>query len=208
MAGSVASRIARVARHLATHPRHIAPYMRMNPRLASPLELGLPWFAWTAIEFLDRHVQSAMTIFEYGSGGSTFYLACRAASVQSVEDDAGWHARVRQQLEARGIGNVDLRLCPYDFVRADRFEDSDYLQAIGDERFDVVVIDGTEYDVPVRPVCFRHAERRVKPGGIVVVDDAWRYPALRGSSRALNQRSFTGTGPARFGVTVTDVHFY
>lgn len=208
MHGSVATRLARVVRYLATHPRHIAPYVRMNPRVSSPLELGLPWFSWGAIEFLDRYVRPSMTIFEYGSGGSTLYFARRGASVRSVENNADWQVRVIEKLRTQGIDNVEIRLRPYDFVRAVHFEESEYLHAIGEDRFDVVAIDGSEYDVPVRPVCFRHAERHVKPGGIIVVDDSWRYPALRERSRAVRWKSFVGTGPARFGVTSTDVHHY
>jgi predicted O-methyltransferase YrrM len=60
----------------------------------------------------------------------------------------------------------------------------------------------------VRPVCFARAERQVRPGGIIVVDDSWRYPALRQANRARHFRDFQSVGPFRPGVTSTDIFFY
>ena len=60
----------------------------------------------------------------------------------------------------------------------------------------------------VRPICFRKAEEHVKPNGIIVVDDSWRYPSLRENNRARDVKVFQSVGPCLLGVTSTDVFFY
>ena len=79
----------------------------------------------------------------------------------------------------KGVSNVTLKLSPFDFKNPVGFENSDYLHAMPEEKFDVIVVDGSEEWTQVRPICFQKAEDRVKPGGIIVVDDSWRYPGLR-----------------------------
>jgi predicted O-methyltransferase YrrM len=72
----------------------------------------------------------------------------------------------------------------------------------------VIIIDGTEEWIHVRPTCFRLAEERVKSGGIIILDDSWRYADPRRSNKAKRVESFVSTGPCRPGVTSTDVFFY
>jgi hypothetical protein len=48
----------------------------------------------------------------------------------------------------------------------------------------------------------------VKPGGIIAVDDSWRYVQLRHSSNAKRVEVFESVGPARLGITSTDIFFY
>ncbi len=76
------------------------------------------------------------------------------------------------------------------------------------EKFNVIVVDGTEEWIQVRPICFSRAETRIKAGGIIVVDDSWRYPQLRTNHCAKYYRTFQSVGPGRPGVTSTDVFFY
>lgn len=209
MKGSNLTKMSRALAHLATHPQHIASYLSSGPLSAkSPLENGLPWFSLSAIQFLDSFVSESMNIFEYGSGGSTVYFAKRAGSVTSTEENKDWLERVQTELTASGIANVTLQYRPFDFHRAEHFEQSEYLYSIPDRAFDIIIIDGTEESILVRPTCFYYAESKVAPGGIIVVDDSWRYPELRSRNRAKSFREFRSIGPCRPGVTSTDVYFY
>jgi SAM-dependent methyltransferase len=149
-----------------------------------------------------------MAVCEFGSGGSTLFSARRAKSVLSIEDNADWFFRVKERLRQQGIRNATVQLHPFDFKNPAGFENSDYLNAMPDGPFDVLIVDGTEEWVPVRPACFERAERCVKPGGIIVVDDSWRYPSLRTRHRAKRVEVFQSVGPCRPGVTSTDVFFY
>ena len=52
------------------------------------------------------------------------------------------------------------------------------------------------------------AQTRIKKNGIIVVDDSWRYPEIRQRNAARRFQIFQSVGPARPGVTSTDVYFY
>jgi predicted O-methyltransferase YrrM len=82
------------------------------------------------------------------------------------------------------------------------------LHAMPDEKFDLIVVDGSEEWTHVRPICFAKAEDHVKEGGIIVVDDSWRYPTLRQKHHAKDLKIFQSVGPCRPGVTSTDIFFY
>ena len=147
-------------------------------------------------------------LFEFGSGGSTLFLASRCASVESVEDDTIWAGLVEERAAKLGLTSVNVRRCPFDFNAAEQFEESAYLAEVSGSDYDVIVVDGADNDFTIRPRCFRLAENQVRPGGIIIVDDSWRYTALRNEHRAKRVEVFESVGPARFGVTSTDIYFY
>ena len=209
MHGNVPKKIGRVVTSLFLHPQYISRCLThnlLNGR--TPLDLEIPWFSYSAIDFLNGFVQPHMTVAEYGSGGSTLFFAQRAKSVFSIEDNARWFQLVRARLEEKAIHNVSIRLCPFDFKNPAGFEYSAYLHAIPDERFDIIVVDGSEEWTVVRPICFKKAEDRIRKGGIIIVDDSWRYPELRELNKANSWRTFQSVGPCRPGVTSTDIFFY
>jgi precorrin-6B methylase 2 len=209
MHGTIPQKIGRVLGNLALHPQYISRCLSHNLfNGKTPLDLEIPWFSYAAIDFLDDFLQPQMTVCEYGSGGSTIFFSRRVRSVFSIEDNPKWHDLVSQRLQQHSITNVTLKLCPFDFKNPKGFEQSDYLHAIPEERFDVIVVDGSEEWTQVRPICFEKAEGHIKPGGIIVVDDSWRYPTLRQRNRATAQRTFQSVGPCRPGVTSTDIFFY
>ncbi len=209
MHGTVPKKIGRVIGNLVAHPKYIPRCFSHNLiNGKSPLDLELPWFSYAAIDFLAGFTRPAMTVFEYGSGGSTIFFARRVARVLSVEDNPEWHERVSDRLRQKGLTNARLELCEFNFKDPVGFEHSAYLHALPDDPFDIIVVDGSEEWTQVRPLCFERAESRVKPGGIIVVDDSWRYLALRRNHHARNHRIFQSVGPCRPGVTSTDVFFY
>ena len=209
MHGTVSQKIGRVIGNLILHPQYISRCVVHNViNGKTPLDLEIPWFSYAAIDFLKQFVQPQMTVFEYGSGGSTVFFAKRAASVFSVEDNPKWFEWVSRRVQQQGLSNVTLKLCEFDFKDPVGFEHSAYLQAIPDEKFDIIVVDGSEEWTQVRPICFAKAESRIKGGGIIVVDDSWRYPALREDHHAKKLQVFQSVGPCRPGVTSTDVFFY
>jgi len=209
MYGTVPQKIGRVITNLILHPQYISRCLTHNIlHEKTPLDLEIPWFSYAAIDFLEDFLKPNMSVCEYGSGGSTLFFAQRVNSVFSIEDNAKWFELLSARLLQKDIRNVTLKLCPFDFKEPKGFENSEYLHAIPDQRFDVIVVDGSEEWTQVRPICFQKAEARVKQGGIIVVDDSWRYPRLRQSSRARNHKIFQSVGPCRPGVTSTDIFFY
>lgn len=106
-------------------------------------------------------------VFEFGSGGSTLWLAERAARLESVEDDARWHAAVTDALRERGFAGVRVHLVETAAI-------PDAIEGTGE--WDVVFVD-----------CMTQNERRrsivlgaqyVKPGGWLVADD-YDFPLTR-----------------------------
>jgi hypothetical protein len=209
MHGTVPVKVGRLLANLMLHPQYISRCLAHNLLNGkTPLDLELPWFSYAAIDFLKHYLQPGMSVCEYGSGGSTLFFARRVKSVFSIEDNSHWFNLVSNRLREKGIKNAQLKLCPFDFKNPTGFENSAYLQAMPNERFDVIVVDGSEEWTKVRPICFAKAERRVKPGSIIVVDDSWRYPVLRKTHHARSYKVFQSVGPCRPGVTSTDVFFY
>lgn len=209
MTGTVSRKIGRVIGNLIAHPQYISRCLAHNViNGKTPLDLEIPWFSYAAIDFLERFVQPHMSVFEYGSGGSTLFFARRAKKVVSVEDNAKWFEWVSLRLQQKGLQNATLKFCEFNFKEPTGFEHSAYLHAMPDGRFDIVVIDGSEEWTQVRPICFEKAQSRVKEGGIIIVDDSWRYPMLRKNHHAKKFEIFQSVGPGRPGVTSTDVFFY
>jgi len=209
MHGTIPQKIGRLVTDLILHPQYISRCVTHNlVNGKTPLDLQIPWFSYAAIDFLEKYIKREMTVCEYGSGGSTLFFAERAKSVYSIEDNAKWFDLVQARLTERSVRNVTLKLCPFDFKNPAGFESSEYLNAIPNERFDVIVVDGSEEWTQVRPICFSRAESRVKPGGIIVLDDSWRYPTVRQNHKANAFKVYQSVGPCRPGVTSTDIFFY
>ena len=209
MHGTVSQKIARAVGNLLSHPQYISRCLSHNVfNDKTPLDLEIPWFSYAAIDFLEGYLQPPMTVCEYGSGGSTLFFARRTQSVFSIEDNPTWYNLVSARLQEKGIKNAKMKLAPFDFKKASGFEESEYLNAVPDEKFDVIVVDGSEEWTQVRPICFQHVEPRIRPGGIIIVDDSWRYPSLRKENKATRHEVFQSLGPCRPGVTSTDVFFY
>lgn len=209
MQGTVAEKVSRLAGNLATHPGYAARYVSDNVlHKRTPLDLERPWFSYAAIDFLEKALRPEMNVCEYGSGGSTIFFAKRLQSVYSIEDNSSWYELVTQRLKEQGIRNAELGLFPFDFKNPAGFEGSAYLNAVPDRPFDIFVVDGSEEWDLVRPICFKHVEPKVRPGGMIIVDDSWRYPELRTGSKAKRVQTFQSVGPFRPGVTSTDIFFY
>jgi hypothetical protein len=209
MHGTVPQKIGRVIGNLIAHPQYISRCVAHNLiNGKTPLDLEIPWFSYGAIDFLEEHVLPDMSVFEYGSGGSTLFFARRTRKVTSVEDNPQWFEWVSGRLKQKGLTNASLSLRQFNFKEPVEFEKSEYLNALPDEKFDIIVIDGSEEWTQVRPICFAKAEGRIKKGGIIIVDDSWRYPTLRKNHHARNLKIFQSVGPCRPGVTSTDIFFY
>lgn len=120
-----------------------------------------PWLTREAISFFDGYLRSDMCGFEFGSGRSTRWLARRMARLISIEDDPSWFQRVRRDVENL---NVDYRFAS---TAAGCREYVSQLLAFPDATFDLILIDGS-----CRDRCISAAATKIKPGGIVVLDNA------------------------------------
>ena len=205
MDGTLVTKAFRLMGHFVEHPTMLSRYLSTNFFGRTPIELRLPWIAFTAIDFLNNWIQSSMSVFEWGAGGSTLFFASRTRNVVSVEHEVNWYNHVHEALCAHGCTNVDLRLLPFATCDVEQFNSSEYLLAVQEEKWDVIMIDGIlgygsggNYG-SYRQICFCLAEKYVLPGGIIVVDDIWMFPELRNINKASAYESFKSVGPCRPG---------
>ena len=175
-------------KHLLTWLRSFEPDALLDQRL--------PWIVFGATDFLEDYLNRErlhgrpLRGFEYGSGGSTLFWLAFGATVVSIEHDPQWYARLRQRLDA--ASPVDYRLVLPEPGEADshgadiadpdsyRSEDASFrgytfcnyvsqIDSFPGGHFDVILIDGR-----ARPACIQHSVDKVRPGGLLVLDNADR----------------------------------
>jgi hypothetical protein len=136
-----------------------------------------PWLTPAAVRFCEAVLAPPMRGWEFGSGRSTPWFAARLGHLVSIEHDPQWHAAVRERLA--GAGNVDYRLVPLDHSPGEPERPAydplpRYVAAIAaepDESLDLVVIDGH-----YRTTCVRTCLAKIRPGGLLLVDDLDMWP--------------------------------
>lgn len=167
--------------------RHWTPRYIVN-RLAlayhqrmSPFD---PWLTKTACAFLGDWINPTDIGLEWGCGRSTLWFAERAKKLTSVEHNPHWYCLVRSRLKERKIANVDLRLVPLPSAPND---ESDPYVGVGYE-FENDSLDFALVDGQMRSQCAQVALRLVKPGGILIIDNAeWFIPHDSRSPGALTR---------------------
>ena len=199
-------RILKLIKNLTTNPDLLVPYFKTSILSRKyPIEYPYPWWAFRAIERADEVLQNKR-IFEYGTGGSTVRYAKVAKAITSVEDDKKWLEMVSNHVKQSS--NVTLRYEPFNFKAPEGFQNSSYLHAVDSGIWDVVIIDGQDWTFKERLTCFHHAEPKMQPGGIIIVDDFWRYEELLANNQAKQIEVFESVGPCRIGVTSTAFFYY
>lgn len=148
----------------------------------TPLNHGLPWMNFAAIDFLEQTLTPKSKVLEWGVGGSTVFWSTRAGEIVSIEHDAAWFERAREQLahlEGRDppltlrlveprpgeAGDYSSGLEPY---RDMSFEA--YVKAITEypkAYFDLIVVDGR-----ARMACLHACVDYLAPGGTILLDNA------------------------------------
>ena len=201
-------RVWKLATNLIKNPDLITPWVRtsiLSKRY--PLDYPLPWWSFRAIQAADEVVKGKR-IFEYGSGGSTVRFSQTAKFIRCVEDDKKWLSLVKNKLSDRKIKNVELIHKEFNFKDPVNFEASDYLLALGDEQWDIVIIDGQDWTFKERLKCFAFVEPKMKPGSLIILDDFWRYTEVLEKTASRNVQIFESVGPCRLGVTSTAFFYY
>ena len=146
-------------------------------------KLDLPWWTFGAIDHVDailRERGAHMTVFEYGSGASTLWLARRCRMVYSVEHDPDWAGQARLLCEGHANASISsvpaTQAVPSTRCRSQRagwtnLSFDRYVESIRTHPFDfdLIVIDGR-----CRAECLSEAMRKLKDGGLIVFDNSNR----------------------------------
>jgi SAM-dependent methyltransferase len=146
-----------------------------------------PWIVPAAIAWLGRRLRSDWSVLELGAGRSTPWLARHAGRIISFEDNEFWADRTRDRLAELALGNVELRQLPVE-------EFAPAVESLPDFSFDLVVVDFLEAPAVTRIDVLKPAMKKVKPGGLLLLDDSDRpgyAPAYELLAR-WKERRFTG----------------
>ena len=178
----------------------------------SAIKDEVPWITFEAMEWLENFMTQGknMSVFEYGSGGSTIYFKRRVEALISVEHNPEWFQIVSSNMpknssqnkfllfEAEPITNGNSNFAdPRSFSSSEYPNMSFYsyvnsINEFPDKSFDLVFIDGR-----ARSSCMLNARSKVKPGGYIMLDNSERnYYSL--SKKLLvdwEQIDFFGPGP-------------
>lgn len=159
-------------RRIAQHPSAL---LTINDLFGSRSSRS-PWWNRRAIRYLSERLCPGDRVFEWGSGASTVWLIKQGAVVTSIEDDSEWVANVRRDCPEADIrliqGAASGTIMGYEPALIDRSRPyyDNYVGAIDefpDDSFDVIIVDGQS-----RPECFQRALTKVKPGGLLIIDDS------------------------------------
>jgi hypothetical protein len=126
----------------------------------------LPWLTYPAIDFLGSLSLEGKRVLEFGSGYSTLWWAKHADSVLSFEADRRWMDSMAHRMPANATV-LPLPTDPNDKFHRTVGLDTLLKETLGDQRFDVIVIDGVDRVGTARASLPYLAER-----GIVVVDNS------------------------------------
>ncbi|MDX2188867.1 MAG: class I SAM-dependent methyltransferase [Bacteroidota bacterium] len=196
--------------YMITHPNKWYDYVtKCGFSGKSSFDQELPWLSLPAIEFIESNIGRSAKVFEFGGGGSTVFFGQRSSSVTCWESDEVWLRMIESAVAKKGLDNVTLIHKEFEIRPEKLFRQSQYITTLPQSKFDVILIDGPEIqNYKARPICFEWAEKNIKPGGMIVVDDAWRYEALLTNNKALEVKELVGIGPGRMGITKTDIYLY
>lgn len=175
---------------VARDPRQVRDIPRWA-RTLSQTTLGaeIPWLPFVVIDRLEEHLTSTSKVFEFGGGGSTVWFANHAGEVVTVEHDPEWFPVLESAVAGRPGCTLIHETSENDYAG--------YVAAIDaypDDTFDAVVVDGRE-----RVRCLERALTKVKPGGLLVLDDAnrTRYASAYSLAGAWPGRTYRGLTPTK-----------
>ncbi|MGH8560324.1 MAG: O-methyltransferase [Methylococcales bacterium] len=159
-------------------PRYIADrlalmvYERKRP--------DAPWLTRSMIDILETWLRPGDVGLEFGSGRSTVWFARRVAHLTSVEHDPKWYSKVAGDLRDAGVAErVDYRLLGDGQTDASA---SAYVRVTSEmppDSLDFFLVDGV-----MREHCALASLDKIKPGGILIVDNIEWYMLRENRSSA------------------------
>jgi hypothetical protein len=157
----------------------------------------IPWVTYSFIDFIKERLRKQHTVFEFGSGNSTFFYAKYAGLVVSVEHDKDWFEKIVKSKPE----NSEMIFC--ELVKG-----GDYcrMPVKLEEKFDIIIVDGRD-----RVNCCKQAVNALSANGVVVLDDSERDKYKQGVDFLINNGfkhlSFSGISPGLFYRKSTSVFY-
>ena len=130
----------------------------------------IPWLTRQAVEILDDRLKPGDVGLEWGSGRSTVWFARRVAHLTSIEHNDHWYKRIKNLLSDKGIDNVEFFFAALDTESEGQPEYVRAAAELSKASLDFILVDGR-----LRDQCTEVAMQLLKPGGMLIIDDAARY---------------------------------
>ncbi len=166
-------------RYLVNRLKEIA-YQKQHPEY--------PWLTPDAIKILNLWLRKTDVGLEFGSGRSTLYFAERIAHLTSVEHDPVWYRLITKKVQERKVSNINYLLFELGDDLKQEKVNSRYSQVAN--QFENASLDFVLVDGAYRGACANAVIDRIRPGGILVIDNVnWFLPSKTASpsSRTLDQ---------------------
>ena len=183
---------------------------------SNPLKDENVWIIFEAKEWLESFLNPNMTVFEWGSGGSTISIVKRVKKLVSVEHNRDWYCSVQRILKEKHITNCEYLLVePEPFFSLSNFMDpknyasgspkyknmsfenyAKSIESFPNEHFNLIIIDGR-----ARPSCILHAMPKVKSqGGFIMLDNSERLEYQIGKDLLIDWEHTDFFGPGPYGI--------
>jgi hypothetical protein len=148
------------------------------------IDRDLPHITQDALRIIEARIGASDRGIEWGSGSSTVWLAARCGHLISVEHDRTWFEKIHNRLKSKGLAEkVDYRLSEWSPVTRLPASYVGVAEEIEDHSLNFCFIDGRKRDE-----CALASLRVLKPGGLLILDDAHRYIPRDRPSRAPGAR--------------------
>ncbi len=148
----------------------------------------IPWFTYSAIEFISDRLNKKMSVFEFGSGNSTLFFAKRVGQITSVEHNKEW----LDIISKRSLTNSKIL-----FVNAEHSKEYTAVLKLSNQKYDIIIVDGV-----YRNECLMESVKHLSQSGVIILDDSERDDYDEGINYLLNsgfkQISFSGIAPGIF----------
>lgn len=166
------------------------PIIKIKYNLFRKRSDNAPWIAPAATLFLKDWLDKEHHMAEFGSGQSTVFFAAKVKEIVSVEHFRPWYDKVNAIFSERNLKNIDYRFITesknenpgikelskemnsYDSSFKIKESFADYFLALNDKPdgyFDLILVDGR-----ARPECVFASIDKLKPGGLMILDNSER----------------------------------
>ena len=143
----------------------------------------IPWYTYPILDFLESRLINNITVFEFGSGNSSFWWAKHTSKVISCEHNPIWIEKIKPLPD-----NVEI------FYKNLDTDYTDFIQEY-ENFFDIIIIDGRK-----RNECIKNCLNSLKKNGIIILDNSERIKYETGiqflNSNGYKQLDFWGMSPS------------
>lgn len=159
----------------------------------------LPWWSYSAINFIDQIVPTSAEVLELGSGYSTLWWLSRGNRVVAIEPSPEWATKVAQEAN---FASERLRMLNHDPSTALT------LPEISNTKFDIIVIDHSGDRSTATEDFFPFLADQ----GILIFDNSDRPEYASGlqflSNKGYSRLDFFGLGPINAFASQTSIFFH